>query len=97
MAAEFRFIKVTPDGDQIHAGYEWNGRRMFQCDGEVAAEHAVMHDVCEGSVLLINTTRELKTLTCSRCFLRVPFPINLTTWGKVRDYFEDKLRQVAND
>lgn len=48
-----------------------------------------VHDVCNGSINTFQVNKTQSVLTCMKCNLRVTFPMRITTYGELRDYFSE--------
>ena len=52
-----------------------------------------IHDVCNGFLELNPCNQHYKVLCCSDCHLRIEFPNNVDTYGKLRAWCAENLKQ----
>lgn len=77
-------IKLTEDGDAL---LEISGSPMD--DDSKLSGCIGLHALCYGFIGVRSTSATHKVLCCKGCFLRIPIPREVDTFGKLREHFSN--------
>lgn len=82
-----RPITLTEYGDQLRENPPEHGLNDHTRDHDRLSLHIGTHDCCDGYIEIKASSASHNVVHCRTCHLRLPIPIAVDTYGKLREHF----------